>query len=270
MVRARREELPVVWSSEEWIAYYSRNLATMPDIPWENGAEVVHDEIKEIRDSLRAWQLGETSEGKNLLAAAWSHAEEIGDPDYVTLTRLFIAEEQGHGELLGRYLDLAGVSRAKKDLGDSLFRWCRHFLATIENWTTIVVMVETHAMVYYNAIRRATGSKVLKKICERLLKDEVAHLRFQCERLAILHHRRHPWLYMLTMLSHRILFLVITLAIWVGHRRALRAGGYRFGNFWQSAWSRMEHCWRLMNPARYAWPSSVLRRTWLDDSVLTR
>ena len=55
------------------------------------------------------------------------------------------------------------------------------------------------------------------------------------------------------MAAHRCLFAGITLAIWIGHKKALRAGGYDFAEFWRSAWGRMTHAWRAMSPAGYAW-----------------
>lgn len=121
--------------------------------------------------------------------------------------RLFIAEEQRHGEMLGRFLDAAGVPRAQRNLGDSLFRVFRHFLMRMEVWATVVVIIEVHAMPYYAAIRRATGSEVLRRICEQILRDEVPHVRFQCERLAIIHRRRWRVFRWLTAGAQRVLFV---------------------------------------------------------------
>lgn len=123
----------------------------------------------------------------------------------------------------------------------------------MEVWATPVVMVETHATVYYNAIRRATNSPVLRAVCEQILADEVPHIRFQCERLAVLHRRRSRVLRWLTGVLHRVFFVGITLAVWVGHRRAYHAGGYTFGRFWATAWRRMKHAWRRMRPNAYDW-----------------
>ena len=121
----------------------------------------------------------------------------------------------------------------------------------MEMWATPVVMVETHALVYYNAIRRATRSLLLQAICKQILRDEIPHIRFQCERLAILHrHRRQP-MRLLTGLFHYTFFTLITLLVWLGHRRALRAGGYNFRRFWRTAWHKMAIAWRMMNPRRY-------------------
>jgi hypothetical protein len=123
----------------------------------------------------------------------------------------------------------------------------------METWTTPVVMVETHALVYYNAIRRATHCPVLQEICKQILTDEIPHLRFQCERLAQIHRDRPRVMRALTMLLHRMFFAGITLAIWAAHRQAFKAGGYDFGRFWKSAWSKMNHMWRKMDPEGYRW-----------------
>lgn len=245
--------LPHVRNSSEWVCYFEENATTRRIIPWEFGAGVSDVELAAISASLRGWQLGETSDGSHLLAAARHYAASVGDPDFVDAVRLFILEEQRHGSNLGRFLDLAGVARAESDWGDSVFRTIRYAVPRMEVWATPVVMVETHAMIYYNGLRRATQSPVLRRICEQILADEVAHIRFQCERLAVLHHSRPRWLRSLTMGLHRVLFTGITLAVWVGHRRALRAGGYNFARFWQSAWGKMRFAWRVMSPDAYFW-----------------
>jgi hypothetical protein len=240
-------------TSTECVAYFKINEATCRGIPWERGAEITDAERDAICWSLQAWQLGETSEGRHLRAAAARHAKKIGDPDYAAAVECFIREEQRHGELLGRFLDLSGVGRVKKNWGDHLFRAARYFLPNMETWTTPVVMVEVLALVYYNALRRATASAVLTTICSQILADEIPHLRFQCERLALIFRKRSRPALWLTLLAQRAFFLVVVLLVWFGHRRALRAGGYRWRHYWRAAWDRMSAAWRAMEPRRYVW-----------------
>lgn len=249
--------LRTIRSSAEWVDYFHGNANQQKDIPWDEPVNLSAEERAVIIPSLRGWQLGETSDGAHLLAASHTYAAALGDPTFIEAARLFIAEEQRHGGNLGRFLDGAGVSRATSDWGDTLFRAVRYFVPRMEIWATPVVMVETHALIYYNAVRRATRSAVLRGICEQILSDEVAHIRFQCERLAMLHRGRSGWLHSLTMLFHRGFFALITLAVWVGHRHALTAGGCRFNRFWALAWSKMHHAWALMNPKAYCWNDPV-------------
>ena len=250
---------PAVRTSAEWVAYFRANSQRLLPVPWDAGAGVTPAELAEVADSLRAWQLGETSDGRHLLAAAARHAGATGDPAFLDAVRLFIAEEQRHGADLGRFLDLAGVPRKTWDWGDAAFRAFRYLLPRIELWATVVVMVETHAMLYYAAVRRATRSAVLRQVCEQILRDEAPHLRFQCERLAVLHRRRPRPLRALTLAAHRAFFAGVTLAVWVGHRRALRAGGLTFGRFWRAAWARMGAAWRATDPRAYRWPEDARR-----------
>jgi hypothetical protein len=240
-------------TAAEWVAYFRANAARPRPVPWERGAGVTPDQLSALAPSLQAWQLGETSDGRHLRAAAARYAVRAGDPDYPAAVELFIREEQRHGELLGRFLDLAGVGRVTANWGDRLFRAARYCLTNIEAWTTPVVMVEVLATVYYNAVRRATGSSVLRAVCARMLADEGPHIRFQCERLAILYRRLSRLALRLTLLAQRVGFAAVVALVWVGHRRALRAGGYGWRGYWRAAWAKMNAAWRLMGPRRYDW-----------------
>lgn len=240
-------------SSQQWHQHFVHNTTSRAPIPWERGAELAASENTALAASLQAWQLGETSDGRHLLAAARRYADEQRDPLFLDAVRRFIAEEQRHGSDLGRYLDLAGIPRVARNWGDSIFRAFRYSLTNMEIWVTVVLMVETLALIFYRAVRDASGCVLLKAICNQILRDEVHHIRFQIERLAILHRQRgRRWL-TVTLWIHRVLFTGVVLAVWVGHHRALKAGGFDFRRFWRSAWLRMGFAWLRMDPARYPW-----------------
>jgi hypothetical protein len=241
-----------VRTSGEWLAHYRANGARPRPVPWGH-ARLSDSERDAVGRSLQSWQLGETSDARHLRAAAARHAARTGDADFPAAIDLFIKEEQRHGELLGQFLDRAGVGRVRSDWGDTLFRAARYCLPNMEAWTIPVVMIEVVALVYYNAVRRATRSAALRAICAQILADEVPHIRFQCERLALILRPRPPLLRWLTLLAHRPFFLVVILLVWLGHRRALRAGGYGWRAYWRTTWSHMRAAWRLMDPRRYAW-----------------
>jgi hypothetical protein len=245
--------LPRVWTSAEWVVYFRANAERALTIPWEAGAGVSPEEIAVVVESLRAWQFGETRDGGHLREAAKRHAEETSDPEFLTAVELFIAEELCHGRLLGRFLDLAGVPRREAYWGDAVMRGFRHFLSRLESCSTIVTMVETHALLYYAAVTRATGSTVLRRICEQLLRDEIPHIRFHCERLAIIHRGRGRISRWVTAVVHRALFTGITLAVWTSNRHALRMGGFSFKRYWRTAWAQMRRAWRAMKPETYRW-----------------
>lgn len=74
-----------------WMDYFSKNLQKQR-IDWNVNPSLTPAEKNNILASLQAWQLGETSEGINLINAAEKHARELKDPNYTAAIRLFIKE----------------------------------------------------------------------------------------------------------------------------------------------------------------------------------
>lgn len=221
-------------SSIYWVQHFESNLKEQR-INWSQEPQITNDEKKKIVRSLQAWQLGETSEGKNLRRAAEKYAQKKNDLAYLEAIDLFIKEEQKHGENLGKYLDKIGEKRLKKDLGDTLFRKVRYFATNIEIWTITVIIVESFAQIYYKAIADATNCSLLKEICTDILKDEAHHIKFQYERLyQILKHRGSFWK-TITFIIYHLMFYVILLAVWVGHRKSFKAGGLSYKSYSEKA-----------------------------------
>ncbi len=89
-------------SSKDWKTYYEDNGRGLLAIPWERGGDLSAEEIRTVRRSLREFQAGESSEGRQLMRRARDYGERTGDADYVEAIRLFIAEEQRHARDLAR------------------------------------------------------------------------------------------------------------------------------------------------------------------------
>lgn len=214
----------MIHSSLFWKNHFTQNLR-IHRIDWGVKPELNDSEKKEILYSLKAWQLGETSDGSHLLAATSKYAKKYGDPEYTNAVRLFIQEEQKHGSNLGKYIDLIGEERMKKDWGDSLFRKIRYFNTSMELWTITVIIVESAAQLFYQALSDATGCRLLKSICKDILIDEAHHIKFQNERLYQIFQKKNFYNKALSVGWYGILFFGIVHAIWVGHGKAFKAGG---------------------------------------------
>src|SRR5215468_10339104 len=87
-----------------WRDYYQANARLLLALPWERGAELTAAERDAVAASLQDFQLGESSEGRNLLRRAEQYAERADDPEYVEAMQLFVREEQRHARVLGRFL----------------------------------------------------------------------------------------------------------------------------------------------------------------------
>ena len=214
----------MIHSSHFWQNHFKNNL-TIQRVNWDIQPAITQEEREQILYSLKAWQLGETSDGKHLLAAASKYAVRVNEPEYPEAVKLFIKEEQKHGRNLGKYIDLIGEQRAKKDWGDTLFRKIRYFNTSMELWTITVIIVESAAQIFYQALHDATNCKLLKSICRDILIDEAHHIKFQNERLHRIFQKKNFYNKALSIGWYGVLFFGTIHAVWFGHKKALRAGG---------------------------------------------
>jgi hypothetical protein len=219
-------------TSKEWISHFKSN-AREKRIDWNQSLSISPEEIKKILPSLQAWQLGETSDGRNLIKASTEYAKKINDYDYIHAVKLFIAEEQKHGYNLGAYLDAINKPRIKQDWGDTLFRRIRYYNANMEIWTVAVITVESAAQIFYQCLKDATGCRLLKEICTDILIDEAFHIDFQTERLQLIFQGKSTFSKLVSRISYPVFFFTTSLVIWPAHKKAFKAGNLNFKKYFR-------------------------------------
>ena len=237
-------------TSADWLRYFEQNRNALLDIPWHVGPELTAGERRAIEQSVREFQRGESSEGRHFMRYAERYAAKTGDRDYVTALRLFFAEEQRHARDLARFLGINGIPLAKSTGPDRVFRLLRHLLGTLEMSVAVLITAEIIAKVYYAALREATGSVILDRLCEQILRDEASHVEFQSEQLAKLRAGRGRWLYRLTIAGQRMLFLGTCIVVWAFHRRVFEAARQTFWRFWRGAWLHFEGAFAIDESTR--------------------
>ena len=238
--------LPGAKTSREWLGYFEHNARHLFDVPWD--APV--GETEAIAESIQGFQLGASSEGRHLTACAREYAERTGDEDYVEALKYFIREEQRHARDLARFMERAGIPTIDRTWPDTVFRSLRQF-AGLELSISVLITAEIVAKVYYPALREATRSPMLRRVCDRIISDEIQHVEFQSERLAMLRRGRGDAALAATHGLHRFLFGGTLGVVWWKHARALRAGGYGLRRFWSAAWRMFEETRRRMDPRTY-------------------
>jgi len=217
-------------SSKQWIDHFNMS-ATQQRINCNLKPAITEEQIALVLRSMQAWQLGETSEGKDLMRATKKYAQKIGDPDYVMAVSLFIKEEQKHGNNLGKYLDAIGRPRIRHDWGDTLFRKVRHLNTSMEMWTLTVIIVESTAQIFYQSLKDATSCDLLQQICTDILIDEAYHIHFQTERLAILFEHKTASVRILSTIVYPLFFFATATVVWLVNRRLFEAGGNPFSTY---------------------------------------
>lgn len=233
--------------SAQWLEYFRTNNAELLAIPWDAGEELSGADKQAIAASVQIFQLGERSEGKHLSKSAKRYAQRTGDQAYYEAMVLFIKEEQRHARDLGRFMELNGIPVIKKTPTDSVFRWLRH-LADLEMSVAVLVCAEIIAQVYYPALKRATRSRILGRLCDQIIADEDDHVAFQSQRLAILRQGRRPGQLRLIHAAYRLFFWITASVVWAGHRTVFRAAGMNWKGYRQECRRRLESAICYMNP----------------------
>ena len=228
--------------SLQWRQYFEANAQTLLDIPWHLGRELTPDEVAAISKSLQEFQVGESSEGRHLFRYAQAYAAASGDHEYVNAIRLFIAEEQRHARDLATFLQLNGIPLVRTTFADSVFRRLRKVFAGLEISIAVLITAEIIAQVYYDVLRAATGSKILRRLCDQILQDELRHVQFQSEQLQILRAKHGAFRGLVTKSLQRFLFFGTVLVVWVSHRQVIRRAGMGLLGWWRA-------CWRTFNAA---------------------
>jgi hypothetical protein len=180
-VEQSKRKIPPM-NTADWLAYFRQNQLDRRGIAWHEGISLDSRLHGPLARSLARFQLGESSNGTRLLAAARQLSERTGDPFYPRTIALFIAEEQEHSRLLAKVLQQLQAPLLPRHWTDSLFRRGRHLLGFYEE-IAVLLMAEIIALKYYGVIRQRCRAPVLEIVCEQILADEKFHVRFHCERL---------------------------------------------------------------------------------------
>jgi hypothetical protein len=135
--------------------------------------------------------------------------------------------------MLGRFLDRERIPRLAYNWADGVFRRLRK-LAGLDVCVTVLVTAELLAMPFYQALRDATRSPLLRSICARILCDEAAHLKYQALTLGLLRRRLSSSGRAIQSLCHWTLFHGTALLVWQQHRKVFGAAGWGFPRFWNA------------------------------------
>jgi len=234
MPGATRTPASVCSLYESWYWHFLENRDRPCALPWHDGYLLCTNERRLVARSIQQFQLGEWARGRGLVRRASSHPVLSTNPWLLPSLELFIAEEQRHSGILGRFLDRERIPRLSSHWLDSIFRRLRK-LAGLEVCAMVLVTAEVLAVPFYQALRDATRSHLLRSICMRILCDEAAHLNYQALTLGVVRRPLSNKARVICFLCHSMLFHCTALLLWQQHHRVFRAAGWDFRRFWNRA-----------------------------------
>jgi hypothetical protein len=226
---------------KDWHDYFVQNSENKGDFRWDSEDRLTADEKSWVSQSLAAFQLGEYSEGKGLMKAADAFAKQHGNAYLSPITRLFIAEEQNHALLLRKFMECNSMPLMKHNWTDRVFRRLRKNVG-FELSVTVLITAEIISLVYYEALRKATKSSLLKSLCGKILADERAHIKYESELLRLIRQSDSAFRSGLLSMLQRILFMGTVFVVYFSHRKVLNRGKYDLPNFAAACWLEFSHC----------------------------
>jgi hypothetical protein len=218
---------------EPWYRRFLRNRDSPCALPWHDPDLLSATERHLVARSMQQFQLGEWAHGRGLMRRASSHTIRTADYWFLPALELFIAEEQRHSRILGEFLDREGIPRLTRHWLDGAFRGLRK-LAGLEVCITVLVTAEAVAIPFYQALRDATRSRLLRSICVLLLRDEAGHLNYQALTLGLIRSRMSASARVVRLLLHIALFRSTAFVIWHQHRKVFLAAGWDSMRFWNA------------------------------------
>ena len=94
---------------ECWYRHFLQNRDGPRTLPWHDAYRLSVAERMVVARPIQQFQLGEWARGRGLVRRASSHSVFAADSRFLPALELFIAEEQGHSNILGRFLDREGL-----------------------------------------------------------------------------------------------------------------------------------------------------------------
>ncbi len=225
-----------------WLAHFrSRPLLNLDEFGEERISAL---ERAWVGHSVAQFMRGESSEAKDYLEKSRRFGDELGDENFLAVSKIFVKEENYHSAMLAAFMAQMGIEPLAGSWADDVFRWVRSW-ADIGWCSTVLLAAEILAQVYYPALQTATSSKMLQTICERVIEDEAYHILFQTERIAtVLAHRGRFYRLALSMAGWA-LFWGTAVVMWHEHRSVL-SRALSFGEYLKQSFLRREFAMRKL------------------------
>ncbi len=243
-------------SARFWIELFRAGQQRDWQIPWGTAVRLTEEEWERIAASVADFQRGESSEALGYMAKSRAFSQRMGDVSFHEASEFFIGEEHLHSRMLGRFMEAEGIPRRGAFLTDGIFRWLRG-LSDIGWSSRIILVAELVAQEYYPSLRMATGHPVLVRMCDKIISDEVAHVRFQVERIVRVEVGLTRGARTMRDRAQAVVLALTLLVVYLEHRSVLRC---RLGmrEFIGRVWIRNRRAVATMRALQAAWVADAL------------
>jgi hypothetical protein len=219
-------------NSLNWLRYYQHNKENRPEPKWGLPSPVDPEIQRALARSLSHFQLGETGEGKVLIAQACAQFPD--DFAYHETLRLFVGEEGERARLLQRLVYRFGGKTIRRHWTHTLFRLFRHALG-FKFEIQLLVIAELVGTAYYRLLRLRTRDPVLDETCDLIVRDEAQHVDFHADWFGAFQSRLLPIERSAWNLQFQLLFTAAAYVAWIDHKVCLMLTGVNRREFFREA-----------------------------------
>ncbi|MBQ7718431.1 MAG: hypothetical protein IJT38_03950 [Clostridia bacterium] len=221
-------EMPCIsYNYHQWYKYLKDNDKQRLIIDFSSEPLLNKAERKLIFPSIKAFQIGEHSDGTILLKAVSKFAAQIDEPTYKNVMASFIKEENFHSYYLAQYMNYHKEPLRKSTFLDRIFRKIRQ-AGGIFLEISVLETAEIIALSYYSALANTAkklNSAALVSICEQMLNDELRHIVLQSYTIS---RMKINWF---KCLFRKLLMKLTTDAVWIAYHHLLKSGNYSYSHF---------------------------------------
>ena len=216
--------------SFDWVEYFKYNNAHLIPLDYSLNNELNRGQKRLIFPSIKAFQIGEGSDGAHLTSVVKAFAEKTEYPEFPEIMKWFIVEENRHSKMLKAYLEAYGEECVNSLWIDNIFRGLRRLMG-IECEVIVLVTAEMIALSYYDALADATDSVLLKDICTQMLHDELMHIVLQSDTLNRISSGRAKFFNTISRTIRKILMSVTSSVVWKKYKDVFIKAGYTKKDF---------------------------------------
>lgn len=225
-------------SFQAWSAYFELNADHLLSIDWEGEGPLRLEEIDWIFTSIRQFQRAFQTDGRQLLNGAHQYFEGKDADTYLTALGHYISEKRRHASLLERFMVQKRIPKLSIHWLDTLFRGTRRTVGYGQGMA-ILGVAEVIAQVYFEALKYATDSRILARVCDQILWDSTQHGHFMGCSLEFVGAENERKKQRLLRYQRRLLRLAQPVLWWL-HYEVLKASGFTYKRFRQACQEGLE------------------------------
>lgn len=222
----------VNWGYDQWYVHFKNNKPL--ELVFDEYDKVDQDEQRLVYNSVKAFALGEASDGKTFKSLIKSDGLTKGNLVYQDIMDMFIVEENFHSFYLKKWMAYNQMNLGSHKLS-KIFKKLRNSSGLYKE-IQVLITAEIIALSYYQALGRVTSSPELKRITRKMVEDETPHAILQSQMMGRLGYTKFRQTY------RRWFTEAVVFVTWKAFRELYKKAGYSYESYKEEVFYHQSQC----------------------------